>query len=138
MALQEFYDPTRGYLVNDTLVLEADVSVRKVVDYWAYDSKKETGFVGLKNQGATCYMNSLLQTLYHLAYFRKVLSLPLSLSLSLSLLTPQIPKCFTLDIEIFSESLVVLALLAFVVGAQVSGKQRESLRFSSSVSTTLK
>jgi hypothetical protein len=95
MALQEFYDPTRGFLVNDTLVLEADVSVRKVVDYWAYDSKKETGFVGLKNQGATCYMNSLLQTLYHLAYFRKVLSLPPSLSLSLSLLTPQIPKCFT-------------------------------------------
>jgi ubiquitin carboxyl-terminal hydrolase 7 len=81
MALQEFYDPTRGFLVNDTLVLEADISVRKVVDYWAYDSKKETGFVGLKNQGATCYMNSLLQTLYHLTYFRKVLFLPLSLSL---------------------------------------------------------
>lgn len=59
--------------MNDTLVVEADVNVRKVVDYWAYDSKKETGFVGLKNQGATCYMNSLLQTLYHLSYFRKVL-----------------------------------------------------------------
>ncbi|KAH8931222.1 hypothetical protein BDL97_19G010400 [Sphagnum fallax] len=71
MPLQELYDPMRGFLVNDTLVLEADVNVRKVVDYWAYDSKKETGFVGLKNQGATCYMNSLLQTLYHLAYFRK-------------------------------------------------------------------
>jgi ubiquitin carboxyl-terminal hydrolase 7 len=79
MPLQELYDPMRGFLVNDTLVLEADVNVRKVVDYWAYDSKKETGFVGLKNQGATCYMNSLLQTLYHLAYFRKVLSLPASL-----------------------------------------------------------
>lgn len=37
----------------------------------SYDSKAETGFVGLKNQGATCYMNSLLQTLYHLPYFRK-------------------------------------------------------------------
>ena len=24
-------------------------------------SKKHTGYVGLKNQGATCYMNSLLQ-----------------------------------------------------------------------------
>ncbi|XP_038987969.1 ubiquitin carboxyl-terminal hydrolase 12-like isoform X2 [Phoenix dactylifera] len=71
MPLSELYDPTRGYLVNDTLVVEAEVAVRRVVDYWTYDSKKETGCVGLKNQGATCYMNSLLQTLYHIPYFRK-------------------------------------------------------------------
>ena len=44
-----------------------------------YDSKAMTGFVGLKNQGATCYMNSLLQTLYHLPLFRHLLySLPTS------------------------------------------------------------
>ncbi|KAI9491534.1 hypothetical protein BDB00DRAFT_874264 [Zychaea mexicana] len=36
-----------------------------------YDSKKTTGFVGLKNQGATCYMNSLFQSLYCTNYFRK-------------------------------------------------------------------
>ncbi|KAL0743878.1 hypothetical protein Bca4012_085391 [Brassica carinata] len=71
MPLSELYDPTRGYLVNDTILIEAEVAVRKVLDYWSYDSKKETGFVGLKNQGATCYMNSLLQTLYHIPYFRK-------------------------------------------------------------------
>ncbi|KAK1426169.1 hypothetical protein QVD17_14838 [Tagetes erecta] len=71
MPLSELYDPGKGYLVNDTCVIVADVSVRKMVDYWSYDSKKETGYVGLKNQGATCYMNSLLQTLYHIPYFRK-------------------------------------------------------------------
>ena len=72
MPLSELYDPGRGYLFNDTCVVEADVAVRRVVDYWSHDSKKETGYVGLKNQGATCYMNSLLQTLYHIPYFRKV------------------------------------------------------------------
>ncbi|KAH9659372.1 ubiquitin carboxyl-terminal hydrolase 13 [Citrus sinensis] len=71
MPLGELYDPNRGYLVNDTLIVEAEVIVRRVVDYWSYDSKKETGYVGLKNQGATCYMNSLLQTLFHIPYFRK-------------------------------------------------------------------
>ena len=29
-------------------------------------------YVGLKNQGATCYMNSLLQTLYNINLFRQV------------------------------------------------------------------
>ncbi|KAK4337648.1 hypothetical protein RND71_042135 [Anisodus tanguticus] len=71
MPLSELYDPSRGYLMDNTVIVEADVAVRKVVDYWSHDSKKETGCVGLKNQGATCYMNSLLQTLYHIPYFRK-------------------------------------------------------------------
>ncbi|KAL5999368.1 CSN-associated deubiquitinating enzyme Ubp12 [Asimina triloba] len=71
MPLGDLYDPSKGYLVNDTCVVEAEVTVRRVADYLAYDSKKETGYVGLKNQGATCYMNSLLQTLYHIPYFRQ-------------------------------------------------------------------
>ncbi|KAK4784849.1 hypothetical protein SAY86_019217 [Trapa natans] len=71
MPLAELYNLTKGYLMHDTCIIEADVAVRKIVDYWSHDSKKETGYVGLKNQGATCYMNSLLQTLYHIPYFRK-------------------------------------------------------------------
>ncbi|XP_020222198.1 ubiquitin carboxyl-terminal hydrolase 12 isoform X2 [Cajanus cajan] len=71
MPLADLYDPARGFRVNDRCIIEADVAVRKPLDYWSHDSKKETGCVGLKNQGATCYMNSLLQTLYHIPYFRK-------------------------------------------------------------------
>ncbi|CAA0824349.1 Ubiquitin carboxyl-terminal hydrolase 13 [Striga hermonthica] len=72
MPLAELYDPSRGYIVNDTCVIETEVAIFRSMDPWLYNSKKETGFVGLKNQGATCYMNSLLQTLYHIPYFRKV------------------------------------------------------------------
>ena len=50
--------------------IRARVVVEKAESMW-YDSKKETGFVGLKNQGATCYMNSLLQFLYNINFFRQ-------------------------------------------------------------------
>jgi ubiquitin C-terminal hydrolase len=33
--------------------------------------KSQTGYVGLKNQGATCYLNSLIQALYHTPAFRR-------------------------------------------------------------------
>ncbi|KAL2540983.1 Ubiquitin carboxyl-terminal hydrolase 12 [Abeliophyllum distichum] len=71
IPLTELHDPNIGFLVNDTCIVEAEVSVHITVSRLSYDSKKETGFVGLNNQGATCYLNSLLQTLYNLPYFRK-------------------------------------------------------------------
>ncbi|KAI3902002.1 hypothetical protein MKW92_032899 [Papaver armeniacum] len=69
MPLSVLYDPARGYLLNDTCIVEAEVKI--IPDFRNYDSRKEMGYVGLENQGATCYMNSLLQTLYHIPYFRK-------------------------------------------------------------------
>lgn len=43
------------------------------------DLPRKKGYpIGLKNQAATCYLNSLLQILYHTPEFRQmVLSLPL-------------------------------------------------------------
>eukprot|EP00883_Tetradesmus_obliquus_P008816 jgi/Sobl393_1/19554/SZX64323.1 len=70
MLLAELHDPERGFIVNDTLKIKVEITVQRDERYY-YDSRKETGYVGLKNQGATCYMNSLLQYLYHLPYFRK-------------------------------------------------------------------
>lgn len=68
---QEVYQRGSGFLVDDTLQMCVVVKVDRPEDLH-YDSKKSTGYVGLKNQGATCYMNSLLQTLYNINYFRQV------------------------------------------------------------------
>lgn len=65
------------FLVNNKTVIS--VYIRIVKDetgvlwhnFVNYDSRKETGYVGIKNQGATCYMNSLLQSLYCTNKFRK-------------------------------------------------------------------
>lgn len=63
ITLADLNDPEKGYIKHDSIVLEVHV-VADAPHGVLWDSKKHTGCVGLKNQGATCYMNSLLQTLY--------------------------------------------------------------------------
>lgn len=64
---EELFNPERGFLSptepKDTIIIRA--IVKADAPHGAdWDSKRHTGFVGLKNQGATCYLNSLLQALY--------------------------------------------------------------------------
>ena len=62
---------TDGLHVN-RLALRVQVVIKLEIDDVMHDSKKETGFVGLRDLSASCYMNSLLQTLYNINYFRQV------------------------------------------------------------------
>ncbi|XKL66747.1 hypothetical protein PGB90_010167 [Kerria lacca] len=70
LGWNEVTDPEKGYIKDDTVILQAHV-IADAPHGVSWDSKKHTGFVGLKNQGATCYMNSLLQTLYFTNQLRK-------------------------------------------------------------------
>lgn len=70
LSWADISDPEKGFLKDDTIILEVWVSADAPHGV-SWDSKKHTGFVGLKNQGATCYMNSLLQTLFFTNQLRK-------------------------------------------------------------------
>jgi len=70
MNWNEVLDADKGYCKDDSITLEVHVNAEAPHGV-SWDSKKHTGFVGLKNQGATCYMNSLLQTLFFTNQLRK-------------------------------------------------------------------
>ena len=46
-------------------------TLRSQPELWLCIERAATGYVGLKNRGATCYMNSLLQSLYHVPAFQR-------------------------------------------------------------------
>lgn len=66
-----------AFLEDDSVRITTIIRVMRDVtgilwhNFVNYDSKKVTGCVGLQNQGATCYMNSLFQSLYFTNSFRK-------------------------------------------------------------------
>ncbi|GAN10196.1 cysteine proteinase [Mucor ambiguus] len=71
------FDHEQPYVIDDKLVIECIIQLKKDPtgilwqNFKVYDSKKTTGYVGLYNQGATCYMNSLFQSLFFTNIFRK-------------------------------------------------------------------
>ncbi|MGH0176027.1 UNVERIFIED_CONTAM: hypothetical protein FKN15_077578 [Acipenser sinensis] len=72
MSWSDVTDPEKGFIEDDKISF--DVYVQADAPHGvAWDSKKHTGYVGLKNQGATCYMNSLLQTLFFTNQLRRLL-----------------------------------------------------------------
>jgi hypothetical protein len=90
---ENFTDETRGFIKNGECKIEIQLEVcfcylnfnliqaleeEEETSGYNYfyqrgkQSKQNTGMVGLEKQGATSYMNSLLQTLYHTNLFRWV------------------------------------------------------------------
>ena len=67
-----YFNDKRGFLYNGALHIRFRIIISLVppVDLTGKHSKKLTGYVGLKNQGATCYLNSLIQTLFMTPEFR--------------------------------------------------------------------
>ncbi|GBP91321.1 Ubiquitin carboxyl-terminal hydrolase 7 [Eumeta japonica] len=70
VSWNDLMDPENGFVKDDSVTLEARV-IAEAPHGVSWDSKRHTGHVGLKNQGATCYMNSLLQTLFFTNALRK-------------------------------------------------------------------
>jgi hypothetical protein len=65
---------TENDLLQGCFIIEATIRPTRPN---SYNSRLETGYSGLINCGSTCYMNSLLQTLYHISEFtRTVYQMP--------------------------------------------------------------
>uniref|UniRef100_A0AAF5DKN6 Ubiquitin carboxyl-terminal hydrolase 7 n=1 Tax=Strongyloides stercoralis TaxID=6248 RepID=A0AAF5DKN6_STRER len=78
ITLELLLDPKIGYCFNDTILMKCHVFA-EVPHNIGWDSKRRTSYIGLKNQGTTCYMNSLLQAYFFVDEFRRsIYKIPLA------------------------------------------------------------
>ncbi|VDM49330.1 unnamed protein product [Toxocara canis] len=70
MTCDFLLNPENGFIKDDIVKLEVTLSADAPHGI-KWDSKKHSGFIGLKNQGATCYLNSILQTFFFTNMLRK-------------------------------------------------------------------
>lgn len=64
------YKETHGeeFMIKLKITVQTVFRTREIPLYW--NSREKTGMLGLRNLGATCYLNALLQMLYHMNAFR--------------------------------------------------------------------
>ena len=71
LPLRDTRDPTTGFVVNDTFLLTVNITVQRDMQM-DRQSRRQTGFVGLKARGDNGFINAFLNYLYHVRRFRKV------------------------------------------------------------------
>ena len=67
----ETIDERFSITLEVSMVINPQFTISRKDVVKGYNSKRQTGMVGLENLGATCYLNALLQMLYHINYFRQ-------------------------------------------------------------------
>lgn len=70
IGIQSLIEKEEGIVIE--CIIEYAPSDNSLFNSFYNNSREQTGYVGIINQGSTCYMNSMLQALFHLPAFRSI------------------------------------------------------------------